>query len=140
MKVRVPSTFRVWFIAAVVVGLTALVPGTMSAQMTAVEFEASLSGASEVPANESTATGTFTATLNAAGELEWSLSVPEIEEATAAHLHLGVTGENGPVVVSLFTAPESGPVGSIDVSGTATADVIVGPIEGDFEAFTAAPS
>lgn len=138
MTTHVLATPRAWFIAAIAVGLMALVPATMSAQTTGTEFEASLSGASEVPANESTATGTFTATLNAAGELEWTLSVPEIEAATAAHLHLGAAGENGEVVVSLFTAPESGPVSSIDASGTAAAAAIVGPLEGDFEAFQTA--
>ncbi len=138
MKIRASSGPRAWFVAAVAVGVMALVPATMSAQTAETEYEASLSGTSEVPANQSTATGTFSATLNATGDLEWTLSVPTITDATAAHLHLGAAGENGPVVVSLFTAPSTGAVDTITTSGTATATSLVGPLAGDFAAFVTA--
>ncbi|MEX2373057.1 MAG: CHRD domain-containing protein [Dehalococcoidia bacterium] len=126
-----------WIVGIVAAALIALAPSAISAQTAALEFDVSLSGDEEVPANDSAATGTFTATLNDADELEWTLSVPEIDAATAAHLHVGAAGVNGPIVVTLFMA-EGDPVGSIDVSGTATVAELEGPVEGDFEAFRTA--
>lgn len=127
-----PSVALALFAAVVL----AFSPSILSAQSATSEWAAALTGAEEVPANDSTATGTFTATLDeAAGMLSWELSVPSIVDATAAHLHLAAAGENGPVVLPLFEAPSSGPTDSIEVSGMAHAADITGPLAGDFEAF-----
>lgn len=107
------------------------VPMIVSAQAT--PWRAALTGANEVPATTSTATGTFTATLDeAAGTLTWSLSVPSITSATAAHIHTGAAGTSGGIVVNLFAAPASGPVNSINVSGTARAADVIGSLAGNF--------
>jgi hypothetical protein len=57
--------------------------------------------------------------------------VNDLEKFTAAHIHLGMRGQNGPVVAFLF-----GPVTrgiSIDTgvaTGTITKDDLVGPLQG----------
>jgi hypothetical protein len=84
-------------------------------------FTASLTGASEVPAVSTTATGATTFTING-GEVGFSISVQNITAVTAAHIHVGPAGQNGPVAVTLF-AP-SGPTGTVNGSltqGTFTA-------------------
>jgi hypothetical protein len=90
---------RLWIAAFALVA--ALLPLGAFAQ--AVQYRAAMAGANEVPATSSTATGTFTATLDeAAGTLTWSLTVPALTNATAAHLHSGAAGVNGPIVLPLF--------------------------------------
>lgn len=113
-----------------------LVPALVFAQSSATEFTAVLAGGNEVPAVTSTATGQFTATLDAAGtSLSWTLSVPSITAATASHIHLGAAGTTGPVVVALFVATQGQTVSSINASGTATVAELVGPLEGDMAGF-----
>ncbi len=118
--------------AAAFVGVAALaMPMVVSAQTT--PWRATLSGSNEVPAVNSTATGTFTADLNeTAGTLTWSLSVPSITNATAAHIHTGAAGTNGGIVVNLFAAPAGSPASSINVSGTARATDVIGTLAGNF--------
>lgn len=127
---------RRWLIAgAGLAALTALAPALVSGQTT--EYSAELSGAQEVPATMSTATGSFTATLDEGAEtLTWSLEVPTITDATMAHIHAGATGVNGGVVVTLFMP--AAPAGSVSVSGTAGPDELSGPLEGDWDGFVEA--
>ena len=85
----------------------------------------------------STATGSFTATLDEGAQtLTWSLEVPAITDATMAHIHAGATGVNGGVVVTLFMP--AAPAGSVSVSGTAGPDDLSGPLAGDWDGFVEA--
>ncbi|NBC17688.1 MAG: CHRD domain-containing protein [Bacteroidetes bacterium] len=75
-------------------------------------FEATLSGAHEVPANASRATGTITATLQegtltVTGSFEGLESPFNPDIGGGAHIHLGYFGQNGPVDIAL-TASTSG--------------------------------
>jgi hypothetical protein len=130
---------------AVFLGVTALaLPMVVSAQTPtatpspAAQWRAALTGANEVPPVTTTATGTFTATLDeAAGTLAWTLTVPSITNATAAHIHTGAAGVNGGIVVNLFAAPASGPTSvipasSINVTGTARSADVIGTLAGNF--------
>ncbi|MBX7110831.1 MAG: CHRD domain-containing protein [Dehalococcoidia bacterium] len=115
--------------------LAALAPAIVSGQ--SAQYSAQLTGASEVPATTSTATGTFSATLNeAAKTLQWTLNVPTITNATMAHIHAGAAGTNGGVVVTLFS-PQS-PAGSVSASGTAGPNDLAGPFAGNWDGFVAA--
>lgn len=117
----------------------ALLPAVVLGQATTSKYEAKLSGANEVPAVTTTATGTFTATLDeAAGTVAWTLSVPAITNATAAHLHAGAAGVNGGVVLPLFAAPTGSPASSINVSGTAKAADLSGALAGNLPGFITA--
>jgi len=120
----------------VIVGVAALLgPALVRAQTR--EYAASLSGASEVPPTTSTATGSFTATLDErAKTLRWTLSVPSIDSVTMSHIHQGARDANGPVVLPLFI-PGS-PADSINASGTASAEHLEGPLRGDWDGFVAA--
>ncbi|MBM4409891.1 MAG: CHRD domain-containing protein [Chloroflexi bacterium] len=111
----------------------ALLPAAVLGQATTSRYEARLSGANEVPPVTTTATGTFTATLDeAAGTLTWTLSVPAITNATAAHIHTGAAGANGGVVLLLFAAPTGSPASTVNVSGTARAADLSGSLAGNF--------
>jgi hypothetical protein len=124
---------------AAILGAAALVPAVVSAQATTSQWRANLTGANEVPANTSTATGTFTATLDEnARTVAWTLKVPSINGATMAHIHSGAAGVNGPIVVNLFSAGSPQGFSSIDTYGTARNVDIVGPLAGDFTAFASA--
>jgi hypothetical protein len=65
-----------------------------------LEFEADLSGANEVPAVMTDATGE--AEIEVLGDtLTYELEVEDIENVVAAHIHAGAPGVNGPVIVDL---------------------------------------
>jgi hypothetical protein len=115
-----------------------VVPAMVAAQ--AVQYRATLNGASEVPPTTSTATGTFTASLDeAAGTITWTLSVPSITNAIAAHLHQAAPTAAGPIVLNLYVPPSgTAPVGSLNVSGTSRQTDVIGPLAGNFAGFVAA--
>lgn len=122
-------------VAAVLVAAT-LLPAAVSAQTLTSQWAAALSGANEVPANTSATRGTFTATIDeAANTITWSLSVPSITNATAAHVHTGQAGINGPVILNLFAAPAGSPAQTVNVSGTSKGSDLVGPLQGNFQEF-----
>jgi hypothetical protein len=68
-----------------------------------------LTGATEVPGpGDSDGSGTAKLTLNVGkGEVCYELTVANIQEATAAHIHEGAIGKSGPVKVGL-DAPKGG--------------------------------
>jgi len=81
-----------------------------------VNFTAAINGNSEVPANASTASGTFTGSLDKTTRiLSYKVEYTGLTP-TAGHLHRGAPGVNGPVVVGFdATAVKTSPV-----QGTAT--------------------
>ena len=73
-------------------------------------FGTHLHGAQEVPARETHAQGQATFQANEDGtELRYKLNVANIANVFQAHIHLGPSGANGPIVVWLYpsTAPAS---------------------------------
>ena len=72
---------------------------------------AKLTGAAEVPGpGDTDGSGTVQVTFNPAkGEVCYELTVAKIDEATAAHIHEGAAGKDGPVKVAL-EAPKGGAV------------------------------
>jgi hypothetical protein len=70
---------------------------------------AKLTGDAEVPGpGDPKGSGTIQVTLDPAkGEVCYELSVANIEEATAAHIHVGAMGQEGQVEVAL-EAPKTG--------------------------------
>ena len=99
--------WQVWMLAAV----TALT-GCQTDEPETETFEATLAGSNEVPARTTPATGS--ATFNVVGNtVSWSLTVNNITNVTAAHIHAPApAGQNTGVVVTLVS---SGPL-----SGTRT--------------------
>ena len=94
-----------------------------------------LSGENEVPPVETDASGEAVLELVTGGgspELHYELTVRNIENVTAAHIHIGGPNENGPVVAFLFESSEPVDVTGEQVlsEGTITEDDLVGPLEG----------
>ncbi|HCY42609.1 MAG TPA: CHRD domain protein [Prolixibacteraceae bacterium] len=66
-------------------------------------FTAHLSGDQEVPPRETLATGQAIFQLSKDGtELSYKLIVADLEDVTASHIHLGLPGVSGGVVVPLY--------------------------------------
>ena len=86
-------------------------------------FSARLSGAEEVPPRATDATGSAFFQLSDDGtRISYTVSVSNIENVVASHIHCGAKGANGPVGVTLFTAPAGGgPVSGTLAKGTITA-------------------
>jgi hypothetical protein len=86
-------------------------------------FSGTLNGANEVPPTTTDATGTLT--LNFDGStVQYRLEVRSIANVMAAHIHSGAAGSNGPVRVTLFGGPTTGPVDGVLAEGTfSSADV-----------------
>ncbi|SCK38220.1 CHRD domain-containing protein [Streptomyces sp. WMMB 322] len=67
-----------------------------------------LDGAQEVPGpGDPDGTGRFLYRISH-GKLCYKLSVENVAPPTAAHIHIGQSGEAGPVIVTLNTPPENG--------------------------------
>lgn len=95
-------------------------------------FSACLRGAEEVPPVRTNARGFAIFFLSRDGRrLQFLLAVQNIKNATAAHIHLGRRGENGPIVAFLF-GPLRRPatVRRSFVTGTITQSDLVGPLAG----------
>ncbi|MGH9173397.1 MAG: CHRD domain-containing protein, partial [Vicinamibacterales bacterium] len=68
-----------------------------------------LHGGNENPVVDTEASGYLITESDAAGVLTYTLIVAQIDNATAAHLHLGALGENGDVIATLFTKSATTP-------------------------------
>jgi hypothetical protein len=89
------------------------------------EFKATLSGANEVPATGSTATGT--ADFEREDQTyEFKVTVNGITGVTAAHIHSGAAGVNGPIRVNLFLGPTTAAVNGTLVEASFTAADVQG--------------
>ncbi|WP_205502169.1 CHRD domain-containing protein [Rufibacter psychrotolerans] len=76
-----------------------------------VQFQnTTLTGAKEVPANNSTATGTFSGTYNQDTKiLTYTITWTGLT-ATNMHFHKGEVGSPGPVVIPIGSAPYTSPI------------------------------
>ncbi len=85
-------------------------------------FTAQLDGDQEVPPRETEATGEASFQLSDETELEFTLTVVNIQNLVAAHIHCAPAGENGPVGVTLFgpVAPGGGAVDTFSAGGSIT--------------------
>ena len=96
-----------------------LSPGLVAAQAT--DFVADLSGSQEVRPIETVATGQASFQLNADNTaLTFELTVANIEDVTATHIHCASTGVIGPPGVTL-SGGAPGPINGILAQGTVTA-------------------
>jgi hypothetical protein len=112
-------------------------------------FKADLTGFEEVPAISTDASGTFEAKIDPAGPtIEYTLSYSDIQNAFAAHIHLGQAAVNGGVSVFLCGGGDkpacpatggtvTGTIDAADVIGPATQGIAVGELDELIEAMTA---
>src|SRR5688572_6724764 len=113
---------KIKILPVVLIAVTALVV-TNVAYAASQDFTARLSGEHEVPPRVTDATGVATFQLREDGTaLSYSVSVSNIENVFAAHIHCGATRVNGPVGVTLFMATSGGgPISGTLAKGTITA-------------------
>ena len=98
----------------------------------ATDFTAVLSGAEEVPAVPTSATGT--ADLSVDGDqITYTVNVTDLVNAVVAHIHIEVPGENGPVRMNLCGtgAPQPPCVSGTGVLASGTNGTTVGGISFD---------
>ena len=90
---------------------------------------ASMTGAQEVPTpGDPDGSGSAVFWLNQdAGRICYSLSVANIEPATAAHIHQGAVGVPGPVVVALVPPTDGFSSDCVSVSSTLIANIVSNP-------------
>ena len=96
-------------------------------------FKAMLSGKEVVPMVVDTkATGDVEIVLGKDGkELGYTLNIKGIENVTAAHIHAGKKGVEGPPVAGLFGGPKKeGEFSGVLAKGTITDKNLVGPLAG----------
>jgi len=121
-----------------VVAAAILVTGGSALAASSKNFGTHLHGDQEVPARATHAQGQATFQVTEDGTaLLYKLNVANIDNVFQAHIHLGPSGANGPIVAWLYpsTAPVPGPFGGGRIQGriadgTITAATLVGPLAG----------
>jgi hypothetical protein len=111
---------------------------TTMAETTMVEtmlYSAELTGDMEVPAVKTTAKGMSMFMLSDDMQsMSYSISVENLADPFAAHIHWATEGQNGPAVVTLFPRGQfiaaEGAVMGLLAEGTFTAEDLSGPLEG----------
>jgi hypothetical protein len=88
-----------------------------------------MTGAMEVPPVKTMATGTASF-LNNQTVIDYDLSVSDLYNATAAHIHQGKVGANGPIVVTLYKTSDPSPGLFGGYSGNITSSMLEGPLKG----------
>jgi hypothetical protein len=88
-------------------------------------LRASLSGTNEVPATTTSANGTATFDIQGSTVL-FRLELHSITGVTAAHIHSGAGGANGPIRVTLYNGPTTGSVDGDLVQATFTSSDVTG--------------
>jgi hypothetical protein len=96
-----------------------------------VAYIAILNGKNEVPSHSDvTATGMAGFIVNTAKTKIWyQIEAEGLKKVTQAHIHSGKSGENGPVVATLFKGNKDIVNGAL-VQGSITSDKLVGPLKG----------
>jgi hypothetical protein len=96
-------------------------------------FSATLSGENEVPPTESNATGVAQFQLSDGDdgqEVAYSVNLTGFDDITAAHIHSGNEGENGPIVATLSEGEEAdGDSVELQFTGNIQTNDLAGPLE-----------
>jgi len=95
-------------------------------------FKGKLTGKDETPSVKTMAKGDVKFKLSKDGkEMSYKLNVKNIENPTAAHIHHGMKGKNGPPLANLFTGPKKeGKFSGVLSEGTITAKDLSGDLMG----------
>ena len=107
-------------------------PNILNAYATLAGFTVELSGSEEVPPVQTDATGSAELTAPHFDNIGYTVNVSNIDKVTAAHIHSGKLGENGPIVVTLFKTetPSAEPINGILATGNITNAKLEGPMAG----------
>ena len=101
------------------------------AQTETEAFTALLTGGEEVPPVTTDSAGIAILNVTGPESIDYRVNVTGMDKVTAAHIHSGLTGENGEVIVTLFKADT--PTGEISgnlANGTITGSSLEGQMQG----------
>jgi len=110
-----------------------LVSAPLSARAESKVFKAHLTGEQAVPAKVTQANGQAHFTVSQdQSQVEFRVTVANIENVVAAHIYVGAPGENGTIVATLYgpAAAAGGKKTGVLASGTITASNLVGSLAG----------
>ncbi len=110
-----------------------LIVGLVSVGMAAEKmFKSTLSGKEVVPPVKTMAKGQATFTPSKDGsELKYKVTVSKIEDVSAAHIHMGKKGADGPPLASIdIGAKKAGKFSGTLAEGTITAKELMGSLKG----------
>lgn len=116
-------------IMTVIVATTTMILATLlptSLVFAQEKISINLTGNDEVPPVQTEATGMVEFKIEGLDSIPYSLNATNIEGVTAGHVHFGKTGENGPIVVTLFKYDT--PMNEVSENGIITADKLEGPL------------
>ena len=105
---------------------------TVSTNVFAAKFSATLSGNNEVPPVDTKATGAATY-RTAANEtvIKYKVNITGFSDATGAHIHMGKAGANGDVIVDLLKDSKKNPTKlGMAIRGNITDSDLTGPMQG----------
>src|SRR5919107_5361772 len=127
-------TFATVIIVALSYAAIAVSPGstnwtTQTAFAQEVFVASNMTGTKEVPPVRTLASGTTTFVINQT-VIDYDLSVSDLYNATAAHIHQGRAGVNGPIVVTLYKTADPSPGLFGGYSGNITSSIFEGPLRG----------
>ena len=112
---------RAKLLALACAGSAALLATTTLAQPVSdggKRLNATLSGANEVPPADPDGSGTAKITVNAGqGRICWEITTRNIDAVTMAHIHSGLPGQNGSIVVHLSAVADDTATGCTTVVG-----------------------
>jgi hypothetical protein len=117
---RTSTDIFIYIILLVVVITTAIFNQSVVAQTEADQkLTTELSGVNEVPPTNSSSTGLAEFDISGSDSIRYNVTASNIQNATAGHLHGGLEGENGPIIVTLFSYDT--PMNQVSESGIITA-------------------
>ena len=129
---RTRNNVTVFFTIAVILGSAAAISSfsNTSTAFAKHELVANLSGQEEVPPVDTQATGMaeFTPVMPNNETVDFNVNATDINGVTQGHIHSGVQGENGPVVVTLFNFTSA--QNEVSENGTIAASNLEGPMKG----------
>jgi CHRD domain len=138
---KIKSTVTVMIFVTVIVALVTITVGAIidfptsafaGEQQQQGRFITELTGFEEVPpVNDTSAIGVAEFKLGQ-DNIMYTVNVTDIENVTAAHIHNGQVGENGPIVVTLFKedTPTVAMTTGVLSEGNITATNLEGPMAG----------
>ena len=120
-------------------GAPQLRPGATTVPAGATILAADLTGSEEVPGpGAEGGAGTARLVLTTEGRVCAELATTRVDEATAAHVHTGLKGVAGPVVITLTTPKEGRASGCVDADPAVVARVVADPASSYVNVHTAA--
>jgi hypothetical protein len=137
---KLKSTVTVMIFVIVIVALATITVGStidlptsaFAGEQQQKRFITELTGFEEVPpVNNTSAIGVAEFKLGQ-DNIMYTVNVTDIENVTAAHIHSGQVGENGPIVITLFKedTPTTAMTTGVLSEGNITATNLEGPMAG----------